>query len=93
MQLSSSNSSLCGSSVDSATPYLPQMYESHSTVVSSSLQPSLDFCVNNSSPQYMSTYHQVLPTVTTSTGSTLVMSQSVCAGLVEIIPLLIVHYH
>lgn len=80
MQLSSSNSSLCGSSVDSATPYLPPMYESHPTVVSSSLQPSLDVSVDNSSPQYMSTYHQALPTLTTSIGSTLVMSQSVCAG-------------
>ena len=78
MQLSS-NHGLCGSSVDSATPYLSPMYESHPTVVSSSLQPYLDFCVDNSSLQYMSTYHQALPTLAASTGSTLVMSQSVCA--------------
>ena len=78
MQLSS-NHGLCRSSVDSAIPYLLPMYESHPTVVSSSLQPSLDFYVDNSSLQYMSTYHHALPTLATSAGSTLVMSQSVCA--------------
>ena len=68
------------SSVDSATPYLQTMCEPHPPVASNSLQPSLAFCVDNSSPQYMSTYHQALQTTSTSTATTLVVSQSVCGN-------------
>ena len=46
------------SSVDSATPYLQTMCEPHPPVASNSLQLSLAFCVDNSSPQYMYTYNQ-----------------------------------
>ena len=80
MQMPSSNPSLCTSSVDSAAAYLQTMYEPHAPVASNSLQPSLAFCVDDSSPQYMSTYHQALQTMSTSTGPTLVMSQSVCGN-------------
>ena len=80
MQLPSSNSSFCASSIDSATPYLAMVYEPHPSAASVGLQPSLDFCVDNSSPQYLSTYHQALQTLTTSSGPTLVMSQSVCGN-------------